>query len=177
MDGLDGGINLFFHMSLWLNVPCAVFVSGLPIVYEKPSGKVNTMFCKFLGFPGRFTPCRNAATTIRMDNVDCSESALPLGSPESRVSKEIRRPDSRFQRWRFSDSTDPGAMPRLVAALPMMLLRKLVCRRPLRRTDPPRVGNSRVRSREFPQTTDRSYGIQSRLARSSRLVLQDNQSR
>src|SRR5882757_46157 len=40
---------------------------------------------------------------------------------------------------------------------------------------PHQLRNSRVLSREFPQITDRSYGTQRSLARTSRLGLRDNQ--
>jgi hypothetical protein len=107
----DSGINLFFHLGLWLNVPRAVLAVD-SLSFTKNHQEMSTQcFANFWVFSEGSAPRRNCGGTIRTDDVDCCGRRPPLRSPESREQKTIHRTESRFRRWCL-DSINPGAIAR-----------------------------------------------------------------
>jgi hypothetical protein len=94
----DSGINLFFHLGLWLNVPRAVLAVD-SLSFTKNHQEMSTQcFANFWVFSEGSAPRRNCGGTIRTDDVDCCGRRPPLRSPESREQKTIHRTESRFRR-------------------------------------------------------------------------------
>jgi hypothetical protein len=83
----DGGINLFFHVGSLIKRSLSRFWIWTPYRLQKTIGKSQYNVLQSSGFFGESVPRRNCGGTIRTHNVDCSESALPLCSRESRVSR------------------------------------------------------------------------------------------
>ena len=183
----DSGINLFFHVGSLVKRSLSHFGCRLPIVYQEPSRNVNTIISKFPGFSERlnqeFAPRRGCGGKTCPDDVDYSGKRSPRGSPEGREQKLYTKLKPRFSHCCFH-SINPGAIP----------LMRCVDRGEFPRDRP--FGNSLVVVRYGGQSsssagtreffvlasslniiTDTSYGSPPRLARTSRLGLQDNQSK
>ena len=94
------GLICFFMLGLWLNVPQAVLaVNSLSFTKNHQEMSIQC-FANFWVFPEGSTPRRGHGGTIRMDDVDCFESALPLCSRRA-AGAHSPRAHRKFRPWRL----------------------------------------------------------------------------
>ena len=66
----DSGINLFFHLGLWLNVPQAILAVDSPAFTKNHQEMSIQCFANFWIFSGRLNRGIRSISRLRRDNLD-----------------------------------------------------------------------------------------------------------